>query len=60
MALPQAARRVVALGGLDPSSGAVLAAIEGSAGRALRHRRTLGTIRNPRKEGRLALRELAG
>ena len=53
--LPQVARRVVALRGLDPSSGAVLAAIEGSAGRALRHQRSLGTVRNPRKEGRLAL-----
>jgi hypothetical protein len=53
------AQRVVALRGLDPSSGAVLAAIKGGAGRALRHQRTLGTVRNPRKEGRLALWELA-
>ena len=60
MTLPQVAQRVVALRGLDPSSGAVLAAIEGSAGRALRPQRTLGTVRNPRKEGRLALWELAG
>ena len=44
--LPQVARRVVALRGLDPSSGAVLAAIEGSAGRALRRQRSLGTVRN--------------
>ena len=58
--LPEVARRIVALRGLDPSSGAVLAAIEGSAGRALRHQRSLGTVRNPRKEGRLALWELAG
>lgn len=58
--LPEVARRIVALRGLDPSSGAVLAAIEGSAGRALRHQRSLGTVRNPRKEGRLALRELFG
>ena len=59
VALPEVAKRIVALRGLDPSSGAVLAAIEGSAGRALRHQRTLGTVRNPRKEGRLALWELA-
>ena len=58
VALPEVARRVVALRGLDPSSGAVLAAIEGSAGRALRHQRSLGTVRNPRKEGRLALWEV--
>ena len=60
LALPEVARRIMALRGLDPSSGAVLAAIEGSAGRALRHQRSLGTVRNPRKEGRLALWELAG
>lgn len=58
--LPEVARRIVALRGLDPSSGAVLAAVEGSAGRALRHGRSLGAARNPRKEGRLALWELAG
>ncbi|WP_343893776.1 hypothetical protein [Craurococcus roseus] len=46
--------------GLGAASEAVLAAIEGSARRALRHQRTLGTVRNPRKEGRLALWELAG
>ena len=56
--LPEVARRIVALRGLDPSSGAVLAAVEGSAGRALRHQRSLGTVRNPRKEGRAALWEL--
>lgn len=57
---PEVARRIVALRGLHPSSGAVLAAIEGSAGRALRHQRSLGTVRNPRKENRLALWKLAG
>ena len=57
--LPEVARRIVALRGLDPSSGAVLAAIEGSAGRALRHQRSLGTVRNPEKRGRLALWSLA-
>ena len=60
LALPEVARRIVAQRGLDPSSGAVLAAIESSAGRALRHQRSLGTVRNPRKEGRLALWELVG
>ena len=59
MALPEMARRIVALRGLDPSSGAVLAAIEGSAGRALRHQRSLGTVRNPRKAGRAVLWEVA-
>jgi hypothetical protein len=59
MTLPQVAQRVVALRCLDPSSGAVLAAIESSAGRALRHQRSAGTVRNPRKEGRLASWELA-
>lgn len=42
--LPQVAERIVALRGLDPSGGAVLAAIEGSAGRALRHQRSLGLL----------------
>jgi hypothetical protein len=37
MTLPQVVQRVVALRGLDPSSGALLAAIEGSVGRALQH-----------------------
>ncbi|GAA0571111.1 hypothetical protein GCM10009416_07140 [Craurococcus roseus] len=54
------AERVMAPRGLGAASEAVLAAIEGSARRALRHQRTLGTVRNPRKEGRLALWELAG
>lgn len=34
------------------------AEVEGGAGRALRLQRSLGTVRDPRKEGRLALREL--
>lgn len=54
------AQRVVAPRGLDAASGAVRAAVEGGAERALPHQRSLGTLRNPRKEGRLALRELAG
>ena len=60
MALPEVARRIVALRGLDPSSGAVLAAIEGSVGRALRHQRAAGAVRNPGKAGRVVLWEVAG
>ena len=60
MTLPRAAQWVVALRGPDPSSGALQASIGSSAGRALRHQRTLGTVRNPRKEERLALWELSG
>ena len=54
------AARVVALRGLDLPSVAVLEATKGGAGRALRHQRRLGTVKNPHKEGRLALWELAG
>lgn len=60
LTLPEIAARVVAARGLDGSSAAVRAAMVGSAGRALRHQRTLGTARNPPKAGRLALWELAG
>lgn len=60
LTIAQVAERIVALRGLDAASGAVRSAVEGSAGRALRHQRTAGTVRNPRKEGRLALWELAG
>ena len=59
LTLPAVAERIGALRGLDPSSGAVLAATEGSAGRALRHQRTLRTVRTPQKDGRLTLWELA-
>lgn len=60
LTLAQVAERVVALRGLDAASGAVRAAVEGSAGRALRHQRDKGAVRNPRKAGRSALWELAG
>jgi hypothetical protein len=59
LTLRAAAERVLALRGLDSASGAVRAGIEGSAGLARRRRRMLGTVRNPRKEGRLAPWELA-
>ena len=36
------------------------AAVEGSAGRALRHRRDKGMVWNPAKAGRSVLWELAG
>lgn len=52
------AERVVALRGLDAASGAVRAAVEGSAGRALRHQRRKGAVRNPTKAGRAVLWEL--
>jgi hypothetical protein len=52
------AERVVALRGLDAASGAVRAAVEGSAGRALRHQRDKGAVRNPAKAGRSVLWEL--
>ena len=35
-------------------------AVEGSVGRALRHQRGAGVVRNPAKAGRSVLRELAG
>ncbi len=60
LTLAQVAERIVALRGLDAASGAVRAAIEGSAGRALRHQRGAGTVRNPAKAGRSVLWELAG
>ena len=59
LALAQVAERIVALRGLDAASGAVRAAVEGSAGRALRHQRDKGAVRNPRKAGRSVLWELA-
>ena len=54
------AERLVALRGLDAASGAVRAAVEGSAGRALRHQRVAGTVKNPAKQGRSTFWELAG
>ena len=58
--LAQVAERIAALRGLDVASGAVRAAVEGSAGRALRHERDKGALRNPRKAGRSVLWEIAG
>ena len=59
LTLAAVAERLVALRGLDAASGAVQAAVEGSAGRALRHHRAAGTVKNPAKQGRSTLRELA-
>ena len=59
LTIAQVAERIVALRGLDAASGAVRAAVEGSAGRALRHQRDKGAVRNPAKRGRSALWELA-
>jgi hypothetical protein len=48
-------------GGSSIGRGAVrAAAVEGSAGRALRRQREAGTVRNPAKAGRSVLWELAG
>ena len=59
LTIAQVAERIVALRGLDAASGAVPAAVEGSAGRALRHQREKGMVRNPCKERRAVLWELA-
>ncbi len=59
LTLAQVAERIVALRGLDAASGAVRAAVEGSAGRALRHQREKGAVRNPAKQGRAVRWELA-
>jgi hypothetical protein len=59
LTIAQVAERIVALRGLDAASGAVRAAVEGSAGRALRHQRDKGAVRNPAKAGRSVLWELA-
>jgi hypothetical protein len=53
----QVAERIVAPRGLDAASGAVRAAVQGSAGRALRHQRAAGPVRNPAKAGRSVLQE---
>ena len=55
LTLAAVAERIVALRGLDAASGAVRAAVEGSAGRALRHQRNAGAVRNPAKAGRSVL-----
>ena len=52
--------RIVALRGLDAASGAVRAAVEGSAGRALLHQRDKGAVRSPAKAGRSALLDVGG
>jgi hypothetical protein len=46
------ADRVMALRALDAGSGAVRSAVEGSVGRALRHQRAAGVVKNPQKVGR--------
>ena len=53
------AERIVTLRELDAASGAARAALEGSAGRALRHQRDKGAARNPAKVGRAVLWGLA-
>ncbi len=58
LTIAQVAERVVALRGLDAASGAVRAAVEGSVGRALRHQRDKGAVRNAAKRGRTVLWEL--
>lgn len=58
--LPQSLDTLVALHGLDAASGAVRAAVEGGAGRALRHQRDRDAVRNPTKAGRAVLWELVG
>jgi hypothetical protein len=60
LTIAQIAERIVALRGLEAASGAVRAAVEGSAGRALRHQRDKGAVRNPAKQGRAVLWELVG
>jgi hypothetical protein len=55
MTIAAVAERVVALRALDAGSGAVRAAIESSVGRALRHQRAIGTVRNAEKAGRCAM-----
>jgi hypothetical protein len=55
LTIAQVAERIVALRDLDAASGAVRAAVEGSAGRALRHQRGKGGVRNPAKAGRSVL-----
>ena len=59
LTIAQVAERIVALRGLDGASGAVRAAVEGAAGRALRHQRAAGTVCTPARAGRSVLWELA-
>lgn len=44
LTVPQVAERIVGLCGLDAASGAVRAAVEGSAGRALRRQLSLTAV----------------
>jgi len=57
--LAAVAERIVALRGLDAASGALWAAVEGAAGRALRHQRDKGAVRNPAAQGRAVLWKIA-
>ncbi len=59
LTLAAVAERIVALRGLDAASGAVRAAVDGSAGRALRHQRDKGAVGNPAEAGRSVLWTLA-
>jgi hypothetical protein len=62
LTIAQVAGRIVAPRGLDAASRAVRSAMEGSAGRALRHQRAAGAarMRNPAEAGRSVLWEVAG
>ncbi|MCB4825521.1 hypothetical protein [Roseicella aerolata] len=55
LTIPAVAERVIALRALDAASGAVRKAVESSVGRALRHQRVAGTVRNGEKMGRSSL-----
>jgi hypothetical protein len=54
------AEAVVALRALDGASAAVRVAVEGTVGRAIRHRRTLGAVRHAGRAGRSVAWEIAG
>ncbi len=58
LSIAATAERIVALRGLDVASGAVRAAVEGSAGRALQHQRAKETVRTADSTGRSMLWEL--
>ncbi len=62
LTIAQVAGRIAAPRGLDAASRAVRSAMEGSAGRALRHQRAAGAarMRNPAEAGRSVLWEVAG
>jgi len=55
LTISDVAERVIALRALDAGSGAVRSAIESSVGRALRHQRAAGVVRNTEKAGRSVL-----